>query len=231
MFIGIKNINALDTSLKVYDYAQILTANEEMKLRSKINSYINKYNMDMVLVTVKKHNNIDTMHYADEFYTRNKFGIGQTYDGVIMVIDFTAGYTDVLMTKKGKAINYYTDDRIDRILDEVIKKNDKDYYGIFDAFIEKADYYAGLGISTNYDNYEKDDTINWIISLIVSIIVPTIIIIIVVAKNKKEKLNITESNYLVDGSVVVNKRLDKFITTHTTSTRINNSGNEKSCSK
>ena len=54
LFFGIKNVNAIqkfDTTIKVYDYAQILTEREEKKLKAEANNYVNKHNMDMVIVT------------------------------------------------------------------------------------------------------------------------------------------------------------------------------------
>ena len=108
MFIGINNIKAFDTSLKIYDYAQVLTSAEEDSLRSKVNLFIANHNMDMALVTVKHHDKSNTMNYADDFYDYNGFGLGSNYDGVIFVIDFTFGYTDIWMSTTGKAINYYT---------------------------------------------------------------------------------------------------------------------------
>ena len=41
LFIGINNIKAFDTSLKVYDYAQELTESEELNLKASIDKYIN----------------------------------------------------------------------------------------------------------------------------------------------------------------------------------------------
>ena len=44
MFIGINSVNAFDTSLKVYDYAQILTTKEEQKLYNDLLKLINQAN-------------------------------------------------------------------------------------------------------------------------------------------------------------------------------------------
>lgn len=221
MFTFMNNINAFDTSLKVYDYAQILTQSEEAELKKAANLYIANHNMDMVLVTVKHHNKTNTMNYADDFYDYNGFGIGSNYDGVLFVIDFTFGYTDIWMSTTGKAISVYTDSRIDSILDEVAAKKNSGYYEMFNAFIEKSDYYAKQGIPTYSSTY--DDSPNLSMLLIIPFIVATIIIIILIAKNKMVKLATTAGAYLVKDSVVINKRSDRFVTTHTTSVRINDS--------
>jgi len=222
MFIGINNISAFDTSLKVYDYAQVLTPSEEANLRSKVNLFIANYNMDMVLVTVKNHNKTSTMNYADDFYDYNGFGIGPNYDGVIFVIDLKYGYKDVWMSTTGKAINYFTDARIDSILDAVATQKNNGYYKILEAFVAKTDYYAKLGIPTYSDS---TNSTKWNINtiLLISAIIPSIIIIIFILKNRMVKASTTAGEYLLKDSIVINKRNDRFITTHTTSVRINDS--------
>lgn len=221
MFIGINNIRAFDTTQKVYDYAQVLTATQEADLKRSIDLYIANNNMDMALVTVKYHNKNNTMNYADDFYDYNGFGIGPNYDGIIFVIDFTFGYTDIWMSTTGTAIDVYTDTRIDSILDSVANKKNDGYYEMLNVFVEKANYYAGQGIPT-YENY-NDNYINWKNIIIISLIIPTIIIIILILKNKMVKASTTAGIYLLKDSVLINKRNDKFITTHTTSVRINDS--------
>lgn len=220
MFIGISNIYAADNSIKVYDYAQVLTATEEKNLKNSIDLFIANYNMDMALVTVKYHDKSNTMNYADDFYDYNNFGIGTNKDGVIFVIDFTFGYTDIWMSTSGKAIDIYTDDRIDSILDSVAYEKDNGYYEMFNTFINKSDYYAKQGVSTNTIN---DSNINWLNIIIFSFIVPTIIIVIFVLRNKMVRHSTNANQYLVKNSVVINKRDDRFVTTHTTSVRINDS--------
>ncbi len=220
MFIGIRNVYAFDTSLKVYDYAQILTQTEEANLKRSIDLYIANHNMDMALVTVKYHNKVDTMNYADDFYDYNGFGIGPNYDGVIFVIDFTFGYTDIWMSTTGKAINMYTDARINSILDSVAAEKNNGYYEMFNAFIEKSNDYAKQGIPT-YDEYQEE--INWLYTFILSALIPSIIIFILIGMNKMIKVATHAAQYLVKNSVVINKSSDTFITTHTTSVRINDS--------
>lgn len=224
MFIGINNIEAFDTSLKVYDYAQVLTPTEEKELKKDIDLYIANHNMDMALVTVKYHNKNNTMEYADDFYDYNGFGIGENYDGIIFVIDFTFGYTDIWMSTTGKAIKVYTDSRINNILDAVAAKKNYGYYEMFNAFVDETYYYASIGLSvySGNDTYDNN-TINWQMIAILSLVVPSLIILILVLKNRMVKPATTASHYLVDGSVVINVKNDRFLTTHTTSVRINES--------
>ena len=221
MFVGFNNVSAFDTSLKVYDYAQILTPDEETELKRDIELYIANHNMEMALVTVKHHDKIDTMNYADDFYDYNGFGIGNNYDGIIFVIDFTFWERgEIWMSTSGKAIDVYTDNRINSILDNVVAKKNYGYYEMLKEFISESDYYARQGIPT-YNNY--DNTINWQTIIIISLVLPTIILVILICRNKMVKAATNASIYLVKDSVIINKRSDRFISTHTSSVRINDS--------
>jgi len=225
--IGINNVSAFDTSLKVYDYAQVLTPSEEETLKNNIDNYIRNYDMDMALVTVKYHTKKDTMNYADDFYDYNGFGIGTNNDGVIFVIDFTFGYTDIWMSTTGKAINFYTDSRIDNILDKVALNKNNGYYAMLDAFIKESSYYASLGIPTintnNNNTINKNRRFNFTKITIISFVISSLIVLFLALKNKMVKAATTASEYLNKDSIKITLRNDVFLTTHTSSVRINNS--------
>ena len=231
LFIGINSVNAFNTSLKVYDYAQVLTPEEERNLKRSIDLYIANHNMDMAIVTVKYHEKTNTMNYADDFYDYNGFGIGSNYDGVIFVLDFTFWQNgDLWMSTTGKAIDIYTDYRIDNILDSVVAKKNRGYYEMFNTFIEKSDYFAKEGIPV-YDVVAEAKKTAWSGITIFSLIVSTIVILILIFKNKMVKKSPYANIYLLKDSVVVNKRSDNFITTHTTSVRINESSSSSGGSR
>lgn len=231
IFIGIKGVSAFDTTTKVYDYAQVLSDTEEIALKQSVNNYINKYNMDMVLVTVKYHTKSSTKVYAEDFYDYNGFGIGNTYDGIIFVIDFAFGYTDIYISTTGQAIRMYDDYRIDNMLDNIANKKDDGYYAMFNSFISDASGYASYGIPSSNSNTEINsngdlvykESIPWLMIFIISLAIPSIIIGILIAKNRMIKKSTNASHYLKEGSVVISTRNDRFITTHTTSVRINDS--------
>ena len=217
------NTYAFNTSLKVYDYAQVLTTEEEQNLKRNIELYIANHNMDMAIVTVKDHEKNSTMAYADDFYDYNGFGIGPNFDGVIFVLDFTFWQNgDIWMSTTGKAIDVYTDYRIDSILDSVVAEKNWGYYEMFNTFIEKSNYYAREGIPV-YDSTLETKESAWKGIIIFSLIIPSVVILILVLKNKMVKKSTTASVYLLKDSVVINKRSDRFITTHTTSVRIDDS--------
>lgn len=229
MFIGINSVKAFDNTLKVYDYAQVITSEEEQILKESIDKYIETYNMDMVFVTVKYHSKYNTQEYAQDFYDYNNFGIGSTRDGLIFVIDFTFGYTDIYIATTGEAIRMY-DNRINSMLDSIALKKNYGYFEMAKAFINSSYNYASQGIPSSNKHTGittsgdiVDTSMPWDVIIIVSFIIPTIVLVIFMCKNKMVKKSTNAAYYIKDGSVVITSRNDKFITTHTTSVRISDS--------
>ena len=215
MFIGVGSVNALDNSLKIYDYAQALTDKEETTLKTKIDKYINTYQMDMVLVAVHYHSKSNIEEYTKTFYQTNNFGVGLNKDGIIFVIDLTKEESYILAT--GKATKIYDSNRIDKMNSKIDLKSNS--YNIFNTFITNADKFAKEGI--DYSKYDTKISVDWIKIILTSFIIPTIILVILVLKNKMVHKKDDADYYLVDGSLIINTRDDKFITTDTIQTRIN----------
>lgn len=234
IFIGILNVKAIDTSDKVYDFANVLTPTEKEQLKELIDEYIKDYNMDMAVVTVRYHDYKSTMEYADSFYDINHFGIGDTEDGLICVIDFSTGHDDFWISTKGNAIIMYDDARINSILDAmdvVYYRNKTDYYNMFKAFIDKSTYYASYGIPKSNQHVKLD--INgrpymerpfpWMGISIISLIVSSVTVLVLIKRNKMVHKATNADLYLDKETVNITNRKDQFITTATTRVRISSS--------
>lgn len=221
----IPNAFALDTSIKVYDDAGLLSYDERVKLQEEAKEFVEKYNMDIVLVTTSNSYPSGTTAYADDFYDYNGFGIGNTNDGLLLLIDRTYGYNDLWISTTGEAILVYDDNRIDNILDNIVLQKDNGYYAMFSTFISEASYYAEKGKAPSNNGYyinENGDMVHkrtfpWFMITIVSLIVPSVIVGILVSKNKMIKKETTASVYLDQSSVKYTRKEDRFITTHTSS--------------
>lgn len=215
------NTPEVDSSKKVYDYANLLTEQEEYIIYSDIIKFIETYNMDMAIVTINKNNKKTSMEYADDFYDYNDFGIGSQKDGLLFLIDMDKRMMWISTT--GYAIKMYNDNRIDAILDYTYDKiSKKDYYGCASEFIEYSNYFAKKGVSTS----AKDDRIISTPIKIISVIIPSSIITIIfiaigVSKHKnvkKQKLaKIYEKNFKIS------VQRDDFVSRHTSKVRIESS--------
>lgn len=230
LFIGILKVSAFDNTVKIYDYAQILTNNQEQRLKKLVDSYIRKYNIDMAIVTVKHHEASSTQNYAMNFYNYNNFGTNDTKDGIILVIDFMNDNTNFYIEAFGNSKMIYETYRINKMIKNISNIKNDNYYKAIEKFIGDSDDYANKGAIFNSVRHELQNntfitTKNiWvvIISIIISSIVPSIVILIYVFKNKMVKKSYLATHYLKKDSVVISVKKDTFYTTHTKKERIKN---------
>ena len=151
---------------KVYDYADLLTEDEEDKIYNEIQDYIEKTGFDLAVVTIDDNNKGSTVAYADDFYDYNGFGKGETRDGSIFVLDMDL--RKIYMSTNGQAILMYSDDRIgndeeyqdtgtitDYGYDYVVKQ---EYYNAFSEMIKRALYFYNLGYPESNSKYEISET-------------------------------------------------------------------------
>lgn len=230
----------VDEKEKIYDFADLFSDTEEENLYRSSKKFIQDNNMDIVIVTIDENNKSSAMEYADDFYDYNYFGIGNTHDGIIILIDMDN--RKVWISTTGKAILMYNDDRLDNILDLVQDKLiDKKYYLAAQNFINYSDKYAKNGIPNgNLDmkidengNYVKKgnlefNSINDVIYFVIGItLIPTIITIIIILIGVSSHRNVKKASfakpYLKQGSLNIGLRKDGFVRTYTTSTRISSS--------
>ena len=204
-----------DNTLKIYDYGQTLTEKEEIKLKDTINKYIDKYNIDMVMVTVKYYNYSNLTDYIREFYSKNNFGIDDNKSGIIIVLDLKNNKIGI--EKFGKANDIYSDGTIKHILSKLDRYNSN--YKKLKYFIKYTNDYAYKGYNKIDSKSKSYKIINWIIILVISILIPTMFSIMIKIRIKKiERIN--DKNYYIDEkSIVINKREEKYITTHTKKVR------------
>lgn len=202
-----KNTQKVDPNLKIYDMANLLSENEEKKLFEKVSSYINKYNMDIVIVTINSNNKASSMEYADDFYDYNDFGIDNQNSGILFLIDMDN--RNMWISTTGKAIGIYTDNRIDKILDYTYFKISKqDYYGCANEFIKYASAYAGLKSKGSVFVVALPDMI--IISIAGGAFATMVYIIIGVSKNKTVKKQ-SLANAYISGDVNITLERDIMV--------------------
>ncbi len=229
-FFLFSKVEAIDTSLKVYDDADLLTDAEEISLQEKVKDFINTYEMDMILVSTRDNDFSTPREYAIWFFTTYHFGIGDKEDGILFLIDRSSGYNDVYILTHGEAIRVYDDARIDGMLDdvEVYKGN---YGKMYEAFVESASSYAALGVApSNRDTYVNEEgnlspirKMPWLGYLFFSLVLTIVIMIFLLSKHKMVKKETRAKEYIVQNSIHITRQTQNFRHTHTTSHYIGSS--------
>ncbi len=139
----------------VIDEAGLLTQSQIEDLNDRLNSLSNEFNMDIVITTTNDTDGKSSREYADDYFDYNGFGVGPDYDGILFLIDMDN--REVYISTTGIGIRYLTDQRIERVLDEVFESGlaDGDYYGASIGFINGTEKYLRGGIPSNQHIVEE----------------------------------------------------------------------------
>ena len=159
---GRKGEDAYRTNLeapeeRVYDYADVLTPEEEELLRGKIAETEDKLHIDIVLVTINQsvegqeakeqygyrytswESNMQDL--ADDFWDENKYGYNQGFegDGVLLLHNWYQGQNGEHLSTSGKVENAFEVDDIDDVLYAVDEYYATDPYQAYCAYIDAVD--------------------------------------------------------------------------------------------
>lgn len=220
---------SVDETKKVYDFADLIDEQNEIYLFNKTNEFIKNYNMDLVLVTIDD-NWTTARKYADNFYDYNYFGIGDTFDGILLLIDMDT--REIYISTTGKAILMYNDYRIEKVLDEMFNYvQNGNYFETFVRGIERLEYFQKKGIPSENKNsyidengdyvYKTVKTFPFVMFIFISAIIATIVLVIFISKNKLVRKAHDAKEYIEKDNARVLKVQDRFITSHTARVRIN----------
>lgn len=227
---NILNTPKVNENEKIYDFADLFTDIEEDELFEKVSDYINEHDMDMVIVKINDNNKYNAKEYAEDFYDYNYFGKGDTYDGILFLIDMDT--REIYVNTTGEAMLYYDDARIEGLLDAAyVYMTSAEYYQATRAFITRALNYANQGYSSSADDYYIDENgdlkekkkINWFITLGGSIAISSIVVYIFISKHKGIKIATEADNYLDIPGIQYGTTVDNFLTTYTSRTYIGSS--------
>lgn len=217
---NILNTPSVNAEEKIYDFANLYTESEEEELYKKVLEYVNSYNMDLAIVTIDKNNKSSPMVYADDFYDYNSFGVGESRDGILFLIDMEN--REIYMSTTGKAIKMYNDYRINEAMNQVYQyMSDQNYSLGTNKYIDVISDYASRGLPSSSDSHRKMsiiEVIPW--SIFIGIIITTIVMIILVKKNKLVRKATTAEEYLDKDSVKIKSVSDVLISTNTVRTKI-----------
>lgn len=213
---------AVDETEKVYDFAELLTEEEEQKIYGQITEFIKKHQMDLAVVTINENNKESPREYADDFYDYNNFGITDTRDGILFLIDMEN--REIYMTTTGNAILMYNDNRIEEALDAVYSyMTNQNYDAGIQNFISKIDNMATRGVPSGNKNAHLDQNgniiyekkISWLLLVVISLGVTGIIMGILISKNKLVRKKTTAKEYLKKDSIKITSISEKLIGTNT----------------
>ena len=211
------NTYAVNSSEKIYDFANYLSEEEEVNLYTYANEYISQTGYDIVILTVDNLGNLNPYDYMYSFYDYNSFD----RNGIIMLVYKNGDNDDVYIgtTKYGedsKIEDIYTKEYIKATIDYLRGrfKENKDYDGFYN-FIK-----LGIGIyniQTDSGDYvvnadgELVKNIYWLDYLVISIAITSIAIVVLVYINGINNKKVINKDYLNKTTLVVKKVSEEII--------------------
>ena len=216
----------VDASEKIYYFSDILTDEEEKELYDRIVPLIEKYKMDIVILTYNYPytKDMDNSYFVSDFYDFNDFGLDFTkYSGVVLFRNTYEADPYFDMLSFGNAQLKFYDTRMSNILDDIyydIKNHN--YLQGFNLWLDKVEYYAETedlsGYHLNKNGFLKRDFNPLIIgNLFLSGIITTIFIVVNVKKNKMVRKATQASEYLDRTTFKLLESSDRLINSHVTS--------------
>ena len=198
---------------RLIDNADILNASEEVDLQNRLDSISEKYEIDVVVLTVHDIGNKTPMDFADDYYDYHEYGYGEERDGLLLLVSMETG--DWWISTSGKAIEIFDDYTIDYVGNKTAEYlSEGNYKEAFDVFADECEYY----IDGELNGYPFSFGFNLTLSAIVGLIVALIATSVMKGKLKNIHLKNTAGDYVKEGSMVVSISRDLYL--YSTVTRV-----------
>ncbi len=238
-------VSANEDTVRVFDYADLLTEEEEKELNELCLDKESALETELYILTTNDTEGKETVDYTDDFGDEHAFGYDKAY-GNYMILCIDMQNRMVWLSTSGKAEMYFTEARIDALIDALYSDlKAGNYFETCYSYIQSGEKYLSEEpivdeITTDPDRYQdtiyKYDEVSasepifgsWYIRLAVSAIIGAILVMIM-SFQARTKMTVNERTYSQNG-VRVHNRTDAFIRRTTTSRKIesNNSGGRSS---
>ena len=197
------------------DDAGLLTNTDAANLEAKLSQISDRYNVDVVIVTVDSTNGKSPMDFADDYYDYN----GYRTDGILLLVSMED--SDWWVSTTGYGITAITDAGLDYMSDRfVLYFSDGEFAEGFDAFADLCDeFLAQAKTGDPYDNHNlpKDPfrfVRNLIVALVIGLVAAWFATGSMKAKLKTVHQQAKADDYIASGSLQLTKSRDLFLYTH-----------------
>ncbi len=213
---------------RVVDNAGLLTEQQAHELQGAIDSLIDEYHMDIVILSLDSLNGKTSQSYADDYYDENGYGYGSDCSGLLLLVSKLD--RELCISTTGQAIDLFTDHSIDNILTEISEYlSVNNYYAAFHCFLDILPAYLGNSDDRYYNDAATDmDTssehwgsnsrenqpniaTNLLISIVIGLGGGLVAIILMRAQMNTKRPQHHAGDYLKEGSFSIHERSDLFL--------------------
>lgn len=220
---------AVADTINVLDHAALLSIGEELKLQAKIQTIVDTYAMDVVILTELGIGYKSPGLYAADAFDEMGCGVGANRDGMLFLLDLNG--RNYFTATHGKAIHIFSDYGLDRLHDQVVSYlSDGEYYEAFDRYLQLVEKYLADYEETGivYDRMNQPvlrDPLEVTMAAAPIIFIVAFVIALIVALSLKGQLKTVRrkqnaSSYVKSGSFQLTRSQDIYLYTRTTRRKI-----------
>lgn len=207
------------TTERVFDYAEVLTDEEENSLRNMISVKEDEIGCDIVLVTISDPDyagDSAMMNYADDFYDENMYGYNEPWgDGALYLDNFLGvGNSYSWFSTCGRVEYRYDDYMIDSLMNAVCSRVNNNHYSAYVTYIES----LSRTMTTPSHGIVIPTYAIWVISALV-----TLIYVLVCVNWNIGKRTTSATTYVAGGHAQFPDHRDVFLYKKTTRHKISSS--------
>lgn len=138
MCMGIFFAEAQNHPCRLVDNANLLNDSEKSSLVNKLDRISENQQCDVIILSTDTLEGKTTTEFADDFYDYNNYGLGDSKDGVMLLINMEG--RDWYISTCGFGITAFTDSGIQYIGDEIKSYlKDKEYQKAFEVYADLCD--------------------------------------------------------------------------------------------
>lgn len=231
--------------LTLSDSAELLTGDQRAQLESEMAALKDRYEMDVVILTIDSIGGRDIEAYADDYYDNGYFGVGPDNSGVLLVLVMDT--REWAISTCGDAIYALTDYGIEALFRTMAGYlSDGEYYAAFSVYLDELPryfeafedgepidgYHGGYNGPGSYVPGSGDDVIYYdrepglgdylrilCIALTVGAVAGGITLLVMRGQMNTARQQTGASSYLLENTVQMNKHLDLFLYSRVSRTR------------
>lgn len=202
-------IPASADSICIDDGANLLSFDEVRLLESQTEEIAEKYEIDIVIVTVDSMDGKYASYYAERYYDENGF----SRDGILLLVAMEEREWYILTS--GECYDVFTDRNLDRLEDALLDDlSNGDYYDAFSNYLDTLS-----GCMENADSpVGSQNELNIGVSILVGLAAAIVTVLIMASQMKTAKPQHHAIGYIRDDSYRITEHRDMFLYSRITKT-------------
>ncbi len=208
---------------RLVDEAGLLTDEENRNLRNTLDEISERIQFDVIIVTTNSLEGYSATEYADDFYDRYGYGMGEGDDGILLLIALDE--RDWAITTYGFGITAFTDGGLDYMISKFKGKlSGGDFEGAFSNFAELCEelviqaktgspYDSGTQSGKSTQPLPgKSPSPYWpVYSILIGVVIATIIMSIMRGQLKSVRMQTAAGDYVKGNSLDIAVSRDLFL--------------------